>query len=340
MVREAKRRLDSSIFINFVVIIRCLMRLNVLVLIIFIASKPGFGQGCSDAGFCTMGAMKPDQPYNKNLKVRLNSMDVSLYRGTTTLTPIVYVATLDMNFSLTSRTTLQVKLPLQGVEGALATTSGMGDISLCLTRSLKSTDRFDLQASLGTKIPTNQSDKSVNGLPLPMYYQTSLGTYDLIAGMSLINRRWLFATGIQIPLNQNSNQFVWSAWDGTEEEAYVNRYNQSKDLRRGIDVMLRVERNWRFARYNFSLGLLPIYRITRDEFTKSGPDAGSPEVRVKPDANMGLALSAIGTMGYNFDVRSGLKLLVGHKLVQRSSNPDGLSRELVMSLTYSYRFTL
>src|SRR5690242_19552977 len=105
------------------------------------------------------------------------------------------------------------------------------------------------------------------------------------------------------------------------------------DLRRGIDLMLRVERNFRFSKLNFSAGLLPIYRVTRDEFTRSlTGDASSALKRVKPDAAMGLARSAIGTVGYNFDVRSSIRLLIGHKLIQRDANPDGLTRELVSSL--------
>ncbi len=285
-----------------------------------------------------MGAMKPDQPFNKRVQLKLQSMELSFYRGTTTLTPIIYVATADMNFSLNSRTFFQVKLPYQAVHGRLANTSGMGDISLCFTKNLLKKEKFDINLSLGAKVPTNGSNKSIDGRPLPMYYQTSLGTYDAIAGVSAITRQWLFATGIQIPLNENHNQFVWNKWSDHPEKDYVDRYNQAKNLKRGIDVMLRVERNFRFSRFNFSAGALPIYRIKRDEFTKSGKGAGTPEVRVSPEEAHGLALSAIGTMGYSFNVRSAIKFLVGHKLAQRKTNPDGLTRELVTSVTYIYRF--
>ncbi|MCE2995731.1 MAG: hypothetical protein ACK5RG_14470 [Cyclobacteriaceae bacterium] len=295
-----------------------------------------YSQGCSDAGFCTMGAMKPDQPYNKKIQLKLRSMEVSFYRGTTTLTPIVYVATADMNFSLGPKYTFQLKVPFQFVEGQLAKTSSLGDLSVCVTRNIYTSDRFDVNLSLGGKIPTNSSDKSTRGLPLPMYYQTSLGTYDVIAGVSVINRKWLFATGIQIPLNQNNNQFVWSAWDGDVEQAYVDRYTQSKNLNRGIDVMLRAERNFRLSRFNFSVGLLPIYRITSDEITNSIGNRTSKDV--KGNEGNGLALSVIGTGGYNFNVRSGIKLLIGHKVVQREFSPDGLTREFVSSVTYMYRF--
>jgi len=325
------------------------MKLPLVLLLSFAVQMMSFGQGCSDAGFCTMGAMKPDQPYSKRIAVKLQSAEISFYRGTTTLTPIIYVATVDLNFSIKGRNTFQVKLPYQAITGRLANTQGMGDISLCFTRNVHRSDNFSVNLSLGAKIPTNHSDKTVTApigtgeqWPLPMYYQTSLGTYDLITGISVINRKWLFATGIQVPLNHNRNQFVWSSWAEAPDDlrAYVDEYNQAKNLKRGVDVMLRVERNFRFSKFNFSVGLLPIYRITRDEFTRSGTAEDSPQTTVKPKEASGLALSALGTVGYNFDVRSGIRLLIGHKVddIQRKTNPDGLTRELVSSLTYIYRF--
>ena len=259
-------------------------------------------------------------------------MEISFYRGTTPLTPIVYVATADFNFSLNSKTSFQLKLPFQAVRGQLARTSGLGDISLCITRTLMTSEKFDINFSIGGKIPSNNSSKDVDGLPLPMYYQTSLGTYDFITGFSIISKKWLFATGIQHPFNKNENQFLWEAWEGTSEEAYINRYNQAKELKRGTDIMLRIERNWRFSRLNFSLGLLPIYRINNDEISLANG------TRVKPEGAQGLALSGIFTAGYGFNVKSGIKLLAGHKIVQRDNNPDGLTREFVSTIGYYYRF--
>jgi len=293
-----------------------------------------------------MGAMKPDQPYNKRVELKLRTVELSFYRGTTSLTPIISVANLDFGFSLNSRNSIQVKVPYQWVTGTLASTASIGDLSFCYTRNLISTDRFDLNASLGAKVPSNNSSLSAGPNALPMYYQTSLGSYDFIAGISMINRKWLFATGIQIPLNRNNNQFDWQKpWIGADAElqAYVEKYPNSAQLMRGIDVMLRVERNFRLARFNFSAGLLPIYRITADEITVDlNPSDNVPGVRTSKDAKgnvaKGLALSWILTAGYNFNVHSGVRLLVGHKIVQRDFSPDGLTRELVSSLSYSYRF--
>ncbi|HEY3403923.1 MAG TPA: hypothetical protein VGK59_11080 [Ohtaekwangia sp.] len=307
-----------------------------LILSCILSSSPHtFSQGCSDAGFCTMGAMKPDQPYNKKIELKLRSMEVSFYRGTTTLSPVIYVATADMNFSLNSKNSFQVKLPFQAVTGTLDNTSGLGDISLCFTRNMYSSEKFDINLSIGGKIPSNNSDKENDeGNPLPMYYQTSLGTYDFITGISLISRKWLFATGIQYPFNKNDNQFLWTAWEDNTSESmgYIQKYPNSKELKRGTDIMFRVERNFRFSRLNFTLGLLPIYRITNDEISLGDG------TRVKPDGAKGLAMSAILTTGYSFNVQSSVRLLLGHKLVQRDTNPDGLTRELVSTLSYCYRF--
>lgn len=299
-----------------------------------------FSQGCSDAGFCTMGAMKPDQPYNKKIALKLRSMEMSFYRGSTLLSPIVYSGTLDLSFNIfDNKTFFQVKLPYQAVKGNFGKTSGLSDVSLCFTRKVSMLGPFDINVSLGGKIPSNDADLTddIHGLPLPMYYQTSLGTYDLVAGMSMISRSWLFATGIQHPFNKNQNHFTWAQWvpvyqngDGGD---YVRSYDVPYELKRGTDVMLRVERNFRFSRLNFSAGVLPIFRITKDE--TAVPATGE---RIKRDGTTGMALSVIATAGYSFNVRSGAKLLYGKKITNRDVNPDGLTRHDVMTISYYYRF--
>ncbi len=281
--------------------------------------------------------MKPDQPYKRKVAIKLLSMEVSYYQGITTTTPVVNVATTDLNFRINALSSFQVKLPYQWVtNGNLGETQGMGDVSLCYTRYLTRWGSFDVSGSAGAKVPTNRSEKTSNrfpGEPLPMYYQTSLGTYDFITGLSLINRQWLFATGIQIPvINRNRNTFDWDDFPEYPDPSYLETYGQTNGLKRGIDVMLRVERNFRFARFNFSAGLLPIYRLTHDRRLN---EAG---VEIKPAGAQGLALSGILTAGYSFNVKSGVRVLWGHKIVQRDVNPDGLSRNRVTSVTYIHRF--
>lgn len=142
-------------------------KLSIILLVhpfIYITVK---GQGCSDAGFCTMGAMKPDQVFNKNVKIKLRSVELSYYSGQTTLTPVVTVFNLDAGVSITKNLSAQIKIPYQSVSGSLDNTSGMGDISFSITQRLIDTDKFDFSATLGTKIPTNKSDLKSSGVKQP-----------------------------------------------------------------------------------------------------------------------------------------------------------------------------
>jgi hypothetical protein len=312
-------------------------------LIIAFARFPLFGQGCSDAGFCTMGAMRPDQAYSKRLDVKLRSIEANFYRGTSLLSPKIYVATIDATVGLNDRNYVQIKLPYQYAEGSLGSAKGMGDISLSFTHVLRTSSKYTLSGTFGGKIPMGDANETVNNeftngqdSPLHTYYQPSLGSYDLVGGLSWINDKWLLATGIQIPLTRQSNEFSWGGFPDYPNQKYVERYNRGRELMRGTDVMLRVERNWRFTNYNFSLGLLPIYRITKDNAILPGQNP--TEQRGDLDGTTGMALTALASFGYQFDVNSSVKLIHGMKITDRDYNPDGLTRHSVWSTSYIYRF--
>lgn len=310
------------------------LRFTVFTLLLFSCSVIARSQGCSDAGFCTMGAMRPGQSYSKRINFKLRTIEISQYRGSTTLSPVVYATSIDFNFGITPSTSLQVKVPYQWVEGDLGQSSGLSDISFGLTKELFVFDQFKINGTVGGKIPTNKSDlKDSDDRTLPMYYQSSLGSYDLIIGTSLINRNWLIATGIQVALTQNDNRFSYSEWEDYSDQPYLQSYALAYDLKRGVDVMFRIERNFTFANFNFNIGLLPIYRIRRDQIlnTETGDHIEQKETR-------GLALT--GTLGanYHFNVNHSMRFLLGRKLRQRELNPDGLTRHQVMTLSYIAKF--
>ncbi|WP_422361424.1 hypothetical protein [Reichenbachiella sp.] len=320
-----------------------ILGLVLLFIIGLMVDKQVLAQGCSDAGFCTMGAMKPDQAYNKKVKLKLRTIELSYYYGETTTSPIVQVANLDASFSITQNLGFQIKVPYQWVNGNFDNTAGMGDISLSATQRLKSTEKYDLNATLGMKIPSNDANlkdsgskhPEAEGLSLPMYYQTSLGSYDIVAGASLINSKWLVATGIQMALTANGNEFWRGEWQSPvyPDFDYVLTYDNATKLKRGTDIMLRVERNFRFSNYSFNVGLLPIYRITKDQIADR--DTGE---YMKLEGTTGLALTLLTSFTYNFDVTNSLKLSYGHKITDRDVNPDGLTRVQVFIVAYGFRF--
>lgn len=309
----------------------------------FFLPTSGLAQGCSDAGFCTMGAMKPDQPFNKKINFKLRSIEVSYYRGQSTLTPVITVANIDASIGVTNNLGVQIKIPYQWTDGNFGKTSSLGDLSFSATQRLLDKEKFDLNASIGFKVPTNSSDIKSSGARhplsegkvLPMYYQTSLGSYDIIAGGSLISSKWLLATGIQAALTANNNTFKWGDWNPPvyPNQEYVQEYDRATKLKRGADVMLRVERNFRFSNFSFNIGALAIYRITKDQIQ----DLNTAEY-VKLDNTTGLAFTLLNSFTYQFDTSNSLKIAYGHKITDREVNPDGLTRKNVLIIAYGFRF--
>lgn len=280
-----------------------------------------------------MGAMRPDQDFNRKVNFKLRSASIQYHYGKTTLSPVIQAYTLDLDFGINSDFGFHVKVPYQTVSGNLGSNQGIGDISASATYRAYHHPDFDISVTLGGKIPTNNSRaRAENGLTLPMYYQTSLGSYDIVMGMSIISRNWLFAAGYQQALTANENDFTWAEWVRYPSQNYINQHDVGIGLIRGSDVMMRVERNIRWLNYSVNFGLLPIYRITRDRgilITKE--NAGKVDTR-------GLAMTALTGFTYHLNVISSVKVLFGYKLTDRKTNPDGLTRDYVLNLTYTFRF--
>ncbi|HNP19030.1 MAG TPA: hypothetical protein PKL31_11385 [Fulvivirga sp.] len=329
------------------------MKLLSLCFLGLVITTNSYGQGCSDAGFCTMGAMRPSQIYTKAINFKLRSAELSYGTAKTNLSPKIKVVTLDMNFGINDKTSFQIKLPYQWVKGNLGETSGASDISYSFTRNVYSTEHYHINATLGGKIPTNNSDKDsevnsqhlTTGMPagtstdLPMYYQTSLGSYDIVAGASLISKKWMFAAGIQAALTKNKNDFRWGQWGNyPDQEGYLKDNSLANNLKRGTDIMVRVERAFHFSNVDIRLGMLPIYRITKDEVLDIRSGSPTQGERIKVDKTTGLALTALLNVAYHFNTNHSIKFLYGKKLTDREVNPDGLTRKNVATLSYEIRF--
>lgn len=305
--------------------------------ILTICSIQLHAQGCADAGFCTMGAMRPDQGFSKKVNLKLRSLEIGQYIGRTKFKNTIIAYTADLNVGITDKLTCQVKVPYMFTSGKLGKTNGIGDLSLSVTRNLISHEKYQLNATLGAKVQlATQNRLSEGGRALPMYYQTSLGTNDLVFGISMISKKWLFATGWQKPFNSNhgiNNKFYWEEWEGTPQWPYASHYPESFRLKRRADVMGRIQRDFRFSKWGFNVGLLAIYRFQEDEWW-------DPKDWTWKDApgSKGLALSLLTGIGYNFSTKHSLKMANGFRLIRRDANPDGLSREYVNTINYFYKF--
>ncbi len=291
-------------------------------------------QGCSDSGFCTMGAYRPDQPFLGKSKIKINYIELTQHLGFTPFNDVIHSTFLDANVSFGRKTFLQVRLPAYTIiEGQLETTQGWGDIFLNLTRTVYSTENLNINVTAGAKIVTTApATQSSDGFPIPLYRQVAYGSNDINAGFSVVTKRWVFSSGFQKALNPLENEFNHSDWEGHDLESEIVKYEESSGLVRGNDLMFRVERNIRLSKFNFYGGPLALIRVNKDKVVNDQNKLQSVA------GSSGVALNFIAGAGYQFNTRMGIKLLNSVRLKDRAANPDGLNRTFISQLSYVVRF--
>ena len=96
--------------------------------------------------------------------------------------------------------------------------------------------------------------------------------------------------------------------------------------------MLRVERDFILHKLKLSAGLLAIYRLQEDKII----DESGTQVALK--GSDGLTLNITGSVQYDISKHSGVSFLFGAPSVVRDVRADGLTRKIVATASYQYRF--
>jgi len=287
-----------------------------------ISRYESFAQGCSDAGFCTIG------------NLRLQQRD-SLSEGQkiTLLLPVgvgdegvfVFTPAIQYENQLSGRWAAQVKLTANYANGNLGNALGLGDLLLSGTRSFRREEKWTSSVTFGTKVPLNLGNLKEDGKSLPMQYQSSLGTIDFIAGFSLSNASWQFSTGWQQPVSGiNRNNFLPVYWNSTE----ADKYPPSNDFNRKGDVLLRAAYMSNIKRsLSINFGLLAIYHIAEDTYI----DASVSNNPIAIKGSQGLTLNATAAGFWKISNRINMGFSVGVPFVVRDVRPDGLTRSFVFA---------
>ena len=306
---------------------------SLIFLLLIIANIKVRSQGCSDAGFCTMGSLNYEE---ENDSLKLNSAKVIFSYGIGEQGTTIIQTIPEVNFSLVKNNTIQLRLPYLFINGNLGSNEGIGDWAFSITQTFVKKEKIKLNVTVGIKIASNHSDDLIGTvvtnelLPLPMPYQTSLGTNDLVLGTSLEYKRWYFGIGYQHVLaNNNKNGFLRIKWS---DYADSQKYFESNLLDRSDDALLRVERIFNIKKFSCTAGLIGIYRIQEDKIS----NFQNEEIDV--NGSDGLTLNLTGSTQYNFSQNFGLNFSFGMPLKVREVRPDGLTRKIVLNTSLSYIF--
>ncbi len=285
-------------------------------------------QGCSDAGFCSVGNLGMSH-HQKNTR---QYFKLSLPVGAGDEEVFVFTPALEYGIQLNTHWQLQGKVTANYASGNLGNAFGAGDVIISGTYQVDPTKKWVTSFTLGTKLPLNQSNLKVNGLSLPMQYQSSLGTVDLIAGVAAESDKWQFASGLQQPVSGiNQNHFLPVYYNQKEAAAYPS----TNDFDRKGDVLLRA--NYKFTaqrKLQFSAGLLAIYHLGKDTYI----DAGIQNSPIAINGSQGLTLNATGLLKYMVNKKLEIGITGGVPLVVRDVRPDGLTRSFVFAPHLNLQF--
>ncbi len=296
---------------------------------LLVCAAAGFSQGCSDAGFCTINGIKSEIFTNPgNTKNNRSTLKTGLAAGNTRYDVWMLNPYLDYSLQINSAWSISAKATGTWRYGKATSVGGLSD--LIISSLFQSANKVGIVGAI--KLPLSTSNRKLNNKSLPMAYQTSLGTIDLILGFQLIQSNWLFVAAWQQPITQNNNEFLMSAFD-PEELGHV--YPETNRFVRSGDVLIRVaySHGLKTLKKNTLLtySILPIYHLKDDEYTNPTGEkvvlAGSGGLTINANANINREIT-------NF---SNLELSVGFPLIARKVRPEGLS-QFSLSLEYTVRF--
>ena len=300
------------------------MKAIILCLIIILPCMYIHAQGCSDSGICTIEALKPAASsieMQKSSKVSAGFSVGSADYGIT-----VFGGNLGYSGRLTERFSLDAKVTCLSQSGNDIGVAGPGDVFINVNYGVS--QKFILTA--GTKIPLTKADKKFDGVPLPMDYQSSLGTFDLLAGIKYNPERWQWALAVQIPLRQNENAFFPELYDTT---SLVSTIQATNGFHRQADILLHVSRTFEMSdKITFTPGLLPIYHVSEDTYTDIDG------IIKNIDGSDGLTLNGTVFIDVELDDVSTLEFSLGFPFIVRDARPDGLTRSFVFGAGYSAEF--
>ncbi len=311
----------------------CLASLHFIIIIVSPAGTL-ISQGCSDAGFCTIGSFKPEVGQTAKgggqYKHRVSFLS-SFGQGDDDV--FVYTPGLQYDYFSGKGWNLQAKVTGNYANGSLGTEFGPGDIFLSASRANPLKNKWQISYTLGLKVPLNTANASNGGMPLPMQYQSSLGTFDLIAGATVQNEKWQFSAGYQQPLSgANKNGFLPEYWNGKPE---ASNYPSTFKLDRKGDVLLRASRNFSSkGLFSFSTGLLGIIHLGEDSYIN--PFENNMVLPIT--GSSGLTLNVTGAAYWQIGKHTRVGLTGGIPLLVRDVRPDGLTRSWVLSPEISWRF--
>ena len=285
-------------------------------------------QGCSDAGFCSLNYHNTETK-NEASETK-NSLTIGNVFGIGDGNTFVNVSWITYNRQVSRKVYWDTKITSNYASGVLANNFNIGDVFSNISYTFLNTEvkKESLKFLAGIKIPLTSGNDKAGDNPLPMAFQSSLGTFDALFGILYGIKNWEFTNAYQIPITrQNKNTFL-------KEYSESSDFPSTNKFQRKTDILLRAAYNFKKITTHLTLkpNLLAIYHIGEDSyediFAKRQTLTGSK----------GLTINANIIANYSFNNRGNIDISLATPLVVREIRPDGLTRKFTIGIAYMFSF--
>ncbi|MDO5104454.1 hypothetical protein [Capnocytophaga sp.] len=281
-------------------------------------------QGCSDAGFCTINKAKPVNFWERLEPVK-NQIKAGFFFGEGDKDVNVWGNYLEYNRQFSEKVSFDVRLTSIAQNGNGIHSFGLSDV--LLSGNYQLTERLGF--TLGTKIPLSDGNKKYQNLSLPMDYQSSLGSLDVIVALSYQIRKLHLVFAWQQPVLQNKNEFLAEI----QTNELLKKFHSTRNYKRSSDILFRVSYPISLTnKLTFTPSVLPVYHLTNDYFTNISDEKQAIL------GSKGLTLNGNIYLDYQFNAKNSLQLNAGMPFIARKVRPDGLTRHFIANLEYKFRF--
>lgn len=293
-------------------------------LIVFISENTILGQGCSDAGICTVSGIKPgmfDTLSGSKNKIVLGG---SIAKADHDISIIGNY--LEYSRNISNKFSFHSKITSIRQEGNQISNFKLSDFYVISNFLINNYSKI----LVGIKIPLSDANSKKDNYSLPMDYQSSLGTFDLILGLNFKIKQFQLAIGYEQALTKNKNEFLaedFPSWH------VLNDFQSTNHFRRKADALVRLAYPYTpLSKLKITPAVLAIYHLANDEYDNAF------NTTLEIIGSKGLTLNGNVFIDYELHPKHSVQLSGGFPFVVRDNRPDGLTRKYVLNLEYGFKF--
>lgn len=291
------------------------------IIIIFYGILYSNAQGCSDAGICSVNG-----PHETEKEFK-NTIETGAVFGAGEADVTYFSPYLSYTRIMNDKLSVSAKITYSQANGSFGTRGAFGDAFLLGNYNFLNSVNKKWNVIFGTKIPFTSANLKINEFSIPLDYQSSLGTFDLIAGVNLNCKQWNFNAAVQVPVFNNNKNSYFREFSATDDFVSTNLFERKPDALFRTTYTISTA-----GKFTFKPNVLFLYHLGEDTYENIFGK------REKINGSDGLTINGNLITSYAINKHNNIELSLAAPFVVRDVRPDGLTREFTAGIIYRASF--